>query len=143
MWTLFQFAIIFPGFTNPPVDHYWRPFTILEKLTKSGLCHGSQSAYTVMLDYVRDMWIKYSDKRGKFGFIFPDIPSHRNNNEMSMLDEELRDYLKKLVDDGLLDNTLLIVMADHGSRAGKVRASDQGKLEERLPFFTLRWVKQN
>ena len=67
----------------------------------------------------------------------------RTHWHIPQLDEELRDYLKKLVDDGLMDNTLLIVMADHGSRSGKARASDQGKLEERLPFFTLRWVKQN
>lgn len=38
---------------------------------------------------------------------------------------------------GHLNNTLLIVMGDHGSRFGKMRMEMQGKLEERLPLFSM------
>ncbi|GMR62359.1 hypothetical protein PMAYCL1PPCAC_32555, partial [Pristionchus mayeri] len=37
---------------------------------------------------------------------------------------------------GLLDDTILIVMADHGHRFAKLRQTHQGQLEERLPFYS-------
>lgn len=46
---------------------------------------------------------------------------------------------------GYLNNTLLIVMGDHGWRYGDFRQTVQGKLEERLPFFTMtfpKWFKE-
>ena len=45
----------------------------------------------------------------------------------------MTDFNKK----GYLNNTLLIVMGDHGWRYGDFRQTVQGKLEERLPFFTM------
>ena len=41
----------------------------------------------------------------------------------------------------MLNDTLLIVMGDHGVRWGKVRETIQGKLEERMPFFTMAFPK--
>ena len=35
------------------------------------------------------------------------------------------------------DNTILIIFGDHGQRAGPFRSSMQGKLEERLPFYSI------
>lgn len=42
---------------------------------------------------------------------------------------------------GYLENTLLVLFADHGCRFSKVRATLSGKLEERTPYFALRFPK--
>ena len=36
-----------------------------------------------------------------------------------------------------MNNTLLIMMGDHGQRIGKLRYTTQGSLEERLPMMSL------
>ena len=39
---------------------------------------------------------------------------------------------------GYLNNTLLVLMSDHGARFAQFRGTQQGKYEERLPYFSLR-----
>ena len=54
-------------------------------------------------------------------------------------------YLQSLEASGDLNKTLLILMSDHGARYSHVRATVQGKLEERLPYFSFRfppWFEQ-
>ena len=48
---------------------------------------------------------------------------------------DLYDLMKDLHITGKLNNTVLILMSDHGARYGADRAELQGKQEERLPFF--------
>jgi membrane-anchored protein YejM (alkaline phosphatase superfamily) len=46
---------------------------------------------------------------------------------------------------GNLDNTLLVVMGDHGIRYGAIRKTILGKLEERLPLLSIsvpNWFKE-
>ena len=45
--------------------------------------------------------------------------------------------LKDLKSNGHLNNTLVILMGDHGLRFGPVRTQVQGKLEERLPLLSI------
>ena len=63
--------------------------------------------------------------------------SHNSNSEAGMIEPDLLSLLKDFRDQGYLNNTLLIVMGDHGNRYSKARALIQGKLEERLPLFSL------
>ncbi|KAK7495740.1 hypothetical protein BaRGS_00012960 [Batillaria attramentaria] len=55
------------------------------------------------------------------------------------MDGDLLALLKDLERDGHLNKTLLILMADHGARFNHIRAIPQGKLEERNPYFALRF----
>ncbi|GFN73914.1 hypothetical protein PoB_000042000 [Plakobranchus ocellatus] len=55
-------------------------------------------------------------------------------NAFSM-DEDLVEFLKMLEKQNYLNHTVLILMADHGSRITSIRSTQQGKLEERLPYF--------
>jgi arylsulfatase A-like enzyme len=43
-------------------------------------------------------------------------------------------YFKYLHKARILENTIVFLFADHGSRYGPMRATLQGKLEERLPL---------
>ena len=63
--------------------------------------------------------------------------SHHEINNVKKNQLALMALLKDLKAKGHLDNTLLILMGDHGLRFGPVRTQVQGKLEERLPLFAI------
>ena len=56
---------------------------------------------------------------------------------MQKIEWDFLELLRDIKSKGYLDNTLLLVMGDHGLRYGQLRESIQGKLEERLPLFTM------
>ena len=71
--------------------------------------------------------------------------THNEFNSAERIENVLVDFMKEFKNKGYLNDTLLIVMGDHGWRFGDFRQTVQGKLEERLPFFTMtlpRWFKQ-
>ena len=71
--------------------------------------------------------------------------SHNNFNAVQLIDEDLLHFLTEFNRKGYLNNTLLILLGDHGWRFGEFRQTVQGKLEERLPLFTMtfpRWFKK-
>jgi hypothetical protein len=77
-------------------------------------------------------------------FPFADA-SHSDFNAVELIDELLLDSMTEFKNKGYLNNTLLIVMGDHGWRYGDFRQTVQGKLEERLPLFTMilpEWFKK-
>ena len=60
---------------------------------------------------------------------------------MQKFQRDLLVLLKDLNSKNVLNNTVLILMGDHGVRWGKVRETIQGKLEERMPFFAMTFPK--
>lgn len=54
-------------------------------------------------------------------------------------DDDLKTLIHDLETGGFLNNTLLVVLADHGARFASVRGTLSGKLEERLPYISLRF----
>ncbi|GJQ86031.1 hypothetical protein Trydic_g14975, partial [Trypoxylus dichotomus] len=135
------------GFSNPPTDHYMRPYYLaiskeFEKWPR--LCVGETPRHKVMLDYIEQFFAVYKSKP-KFLFGFHGELSHDDYNLIGAADNDLLDFLKNLEKSGILDNTVLILMADHGPRFSKIRNTIQGKQEERLPFFSFRfpeWFKR-
>ena len=57
----------------------------------------------------------------KFGLGFSGDLTHADNNPGQFIDADLAKTLRYLKDNGHLDNTLLIVMGDHGARYSGVR----------------------
>lgn len=51
------------------------------------------------------------------------------------MDEDIQSLLQLLWEGDYLNNTILILMGDHGARYNYVRSTWSGKLEERLPYF--------
>lgn len=78
----------------------------------------------------------YRERQPQFAFSFHGELSHDSINLVGVADDDITDWLKSLRSNGLLDRTILIVMSDHGNRFAEVRNTLQGKLEERLPFFS-------
>ncbi|XP_059142073.1 uncharacterized protein LOC131929743 [Physella acuta] len=141
----FQYRLL--GFSEQPTDHYYRYFSLaLEPHYKDNkpFCVGSRPRHLVLQDYMREMYYMYPNRR-KWIFSFQSELSHQDNNNLSKMDDDFYEHIKRLHEEGFLDNAILIMMADHGARFSKVRATAQGKQEERLPYFGIRfpeWFKK-
>ncbi|CAB4007103.1 predicted protein [Paramuricea clavata] len=135
------------GFKDPPTDFYPRAFLLAahskRDLITNRYCYGSEKIYNYHFDLARKFYEQYPDRR-KFLFHFTDA-SHSDFNAAQYIDEDLLKFMTEFKNKGYLKNTLLIVMGDHGWRYGDFRQTVQGKLEERLPLFTMilpEWFKQ-
>lgn len=129
------------GFDKQPVDHFWRPYCQasgeLHKYNKR-FCLGSERRHKVMMDWVKDGFQMYQN-RLKFIFAFHSEYSHEDSSTLRWADDDLLGMLKYLEENNYLNNTMLILMSDHGARFHAVRESIQGKYEERMPYFSFRF----
>ncbi|XP_014245819.1 uncharacterized protein LOC106664528 isoform X2 [Cimex lectularius] len=126
------------GFDDSPTDHYMRPFYIDAESTYdqySDYCIGSIPRHKVMLDYLKHIYRVYKD-RPKFLFGFHGEISHDSYNLVGAADGDLKEWMEWLKNNGHLNNTLLVIMSDHGHRFAEIRNTQQGKVEERLPWFS-------
>lgn len=134
------FSYRLKGFDKQPTDHYMRNYYIAiepELRHYKKYCVGSRPKHLIIFDYTFDFLVRYNTTKNPcFGFSFHAELSHDSINTIGVADDDFTNWLKKLKTSALLDNTLLIFMSDHGNRFAETRNSLQGKLEERLPFFS-------
>ncbi|XP_032229023.2 uncharacterized protein LOC5504802 [Nematostella vectensis] len=128
------------GFKEPPSDHFGRPFW----LATSGLCCGGQPQVRLQFNYLKSFIQAYPGRR-KFGYTFLCDIGHRRVNTLSAADLEFLTFLKTAKEENLFNETLLIINSDHGPRFGEIRFTNQGKMEERMPFLSVyipEWFKK-
>ncbi|CAF1058404.1 unnamed protein product [Adineta steineri] len=137
------FQMRLKGFRDQPVDHYGRPFYLIAESmrTSKPFCFGSMTRLQSMLNWIRDLFDMYPSQP-KFSFVFHSQYSHDSNNRLPYGDDELLEFLKLMYERGYFDNTIFILMTDHGARFSTLRKTYQGKLEERLPFVSIRMPKK-
>lgn len=137
--TIGTFSYRLNGFDAQPTDHYLRTYyQAIEGDLKNSkkLCIGSRPKHQVMLEYTKDFIEKYNHTNPSFIFSFHAELSHDSINLVGVADDDVTNWLKSLKATGDLNNTVLIMMSDHGNRFAEIRNTLQGKLEERLPFFS-------
>ncbi|CAD1469913.1 unnamed protein product, partial [Heterotrigona itama] len=130
------------GFVQPPTDYYLRPYMLAcEKLLKVKkrfrlkYCTGPETSFDRILDYAIEfarafLGLPY------FGFFWTTSVSHENANGLSSMDRRLLDKLQRLERDGVLNDTMVVLLSDHGMRWGPIRSAPiRGWYEERLPFL--------
>ncbi|KAL4234217.1 hypothetical protein ACF0H5_005870 [Mactra antiquata] len=125
------------GFENQPVNHYMRPFYLAAAPLYSYFkryCLGSRTRHQVFLDWLKEGLENYKDGNF-FTFGFFSEYTHDNNNPVRLADDDNVRFLRWLNDTGILENTFLVVMSDHGVRYGSIRQTELGKLEERMPYY--------
>uniref|UniRef100_T1IUT3 DUF229 domain-containing protein n=1 Tax=Strigamia maritima TaxID=126957 RepID=T1IUT3_STRMM len=125
------------GFNEQPTDHYMRTFylsAIEEYSQHLEYCLRATPRHKVMMNWMKEFFTMYADKP-KFAFSFHSELSHDNLNKVGSADDDLHQMIYFLQSQGHLNTTLLIIMSDHGHRFSQVRETQQGKQEERLPFF--------
>lgn len=127
------------GFDAQPTDHYMRPyFLATESLVEryAPLCTGDRPRHSVFMNYTYQLLETESKEAApKFIFSFHGELSHDSINLIEVADDDLLHLLREL-HRNLLKDTIVVVMSDHGNRFAAVRDTFQGKLEERLPYFS-------
>lgn len=91
--------------------------------TRYHILHGLQGYFTnkfafyfkIMMNQVKNLYRSYPDKP-KFLFSFHCELSHDSFNQVKSADDDLLELVKWMNSEGHLNNTLLIVMSDHGHR---------------------------
>ncbi|XP_048000151.1 uncharacterized protein LOC125237199 isoform X2 [Leguminivora glycinivorella] len=131
------FTFRFNGFKKQPADHYYRAFKNANSHLFKGwnLCYGDTPQYTMMMN-VTEQFLELDGRRFIFTFI-ADI-SHDNFNDIQYADGDTAAFLRRMMK--RTEDTLIIVMGDHGPRYAAVRKkhSLRGKLDERLPLLAIR-----
>lgn len=127
------------GFKEPPTDHFTRYFWEAARLTSRHCVH-SKPQHQIHFDYIKSYFEAYR-QQPKFGLFFQTDISHNNLESIYHCASDFHALLRGLSEGNLLNDTLLIVMSDHGFRYGNTRATMQGKLEERLPLMSLTFPK--
>jgi membrane-anchored protein YejM (alkaline phosphatase superfamily) len=72
-----------------------------------------------------------------FSFNFITKLTHDNPNDLKLHDEPLNEALKRLATNGLLKNTVMIILGDHGQRIHPIQTMYSGRIEERSPFMSI------
>ncbi|XP_068621495.1 uncharacterized protein [Battus philenor] len=128
------------GFSGTPTDYYIHTFMHEAELQvgnnkdfNSFLCMGDKYFYQVLLDYIEDLTITLKTSK-LFGFFWEVTMSHDYLNYPVLMDDSYLNFLQKLDKSKYLDETILILVSDHGIRWGDIRMTKQGRLEERLPL---------
>ena len=68
-----------------------------------------------MMNYIKIIFDEYRDQP-KFVFGFHGELSHDSYNDIGAADEDVYEWLKNLNNSGHLNNTIFIMMSDHGHR---------------------------
>ncbi|KAF9407297.1 hypothetical protein HW555_012630 [Spodoptera exigua] len=126
-------------FTYPPADHYLRPYSLARRNGKphrslSHHCIESVPQYQMLMHFVKECLLLDGKK---FIFSLIDDLSSENFTFVPSADDSLLDFLQTMTARRVLEDTLLIVMGDHGPRFSPIRSTHQGMLEERLPLMAI------
>lgn len=75
-----------------------------------------------MINYIKNIFNTYRNEP-KFVFGFHGELSHDSYNDVGVADEDVYNWLKDLQAEGHLNNTILIMMSDHGQRYKEKKTS--------------------
>jgi hypothetical protein len=135
------------GFVDPPTDYYLRPYVLAsEKLLKTRqrfsakYCTGPELSVERIFDFAVD-FAKTFRKQPHFGFFWTNGVSHENVNGPSSIDGHFLAKLQDMEASGVMNDSMIIVLSDHGMRYGDIRSTFVGWYEERLPFIYI-WLPE-
>ncbi|KAK6758751.1 hypothetical protein RB195_016149 [Necator americanus] len=133
------FFYLAKGFRKKPVHHYFRPFwlnvygSFLHRRSKF-LCYGNQAMHNIELNYLSQFLRKNKDSP-KFALNWLTELGHDYLNTINVADDDFSKFLRDHYDD--LKESFLFVLSDHGHRFDSIRQTPIGRIEDRLPFFSM------
>uniref|UniRef100_A0A914VCR0 Uncharacterized protein n=1 Tax=Plectus sambesii TaxID=2011161 RepID=A0A914VCR0_9BILA len=135
------------GFRVKPTDHYFRPFWLhligsyLHRRS-SHLCYGNHPSHSLQLNYLKQFLTKYKGTP-KFALHWLNELGHEWLNQVAVGDEDLAAFFRDQREN--LKDSFVFVFADHGHRFDAIRETVIGRIEERMPFFSMHvpeWLMQ-
>lgn len=138
-----SFNYLKEGFHYQPTDYYFRQFILpYEKALGSNkqistyACVGSVSETEAVLHWT-ELFASHFKDRKYFAFSWINSLTHDFLNKGSSADHMYEHFFRTLHESGALNNTITIVLGDHGMRWGSIRKTYIGRLEERLPMLLI------
>ena len=131
------------GFTQQPTDYYLRPLALAIERDRNALIDTWHKEFycvktildpKIYLDYTSDL-IRELRNELYFTYSFLTRLTHDFLNNAGLLDDVYHSFLEAIYKAGYLNDTILIFFSDHGMRFGPILQTNQGYLEERLPFM--------
>jgi membrane-anchored protein YejM (alkaline phosphatase superfamily) len=149
-WRESAFYNLKNGFRQAPTDFYLRPYwlSIYDTLSYNKFngnsnpkpCYLDQLLHTLSLNWLKEflrVHHRASSTYPTFGMIKLNEMSHDYLERLFWIDHDLRSFFENLIDEHLLDNTILIFCGDHGHRQHRIRLTRVGSFEVKLPFFSM------
>lgn len=148
------------GFRKNPTDYYLRSFwlalyasssyspTSLNSNSKP--CYYDKLLHDVSIDWLKSLEKFNSDfekdnniaNLPRFGILKINEMSHDYLERLFWIDNDILQLFKTLFTEKFLENTLFIFMGDHGHRLHAIRKNFIGKIEEKLPMFSIMMPKK-
>ncbi|XP_064462767.1 uncharacterized protein LOC135373599 [Ornithodoros turicata] len=129
------------GFKRSPTDYY--PRHVVQAIDSSSLrhksvtcCVGPKLPMELYLEYLLgliDTW----KNQPFFAYAWMSELGHDDLNSVGLSDSPFLDFLRALYDRGVLNNTVVAFLSDHGLRIGSIRNTYVGWYEDSLPFAFL------
>ncbi len=141
--TLFNYES--KGFSrSSPTSFYPRPFWLhmYQNHDISHLCLNKRIPKIEILLNQTKAFIEANSERSVpyFSFTFSIEVTHNDFNRAQLLDSHISHFIESIRNS--VNNTILIVMGDHGNRYGPVLKTTIGRIEERMPLFAIHLPKQ-
>ncbi|CAN7986434.1 unnamed protein product [Ixodes hexagonus] len=124
------------GLKHIPTDYYARHAIMAidkSKLKNNGYCLGPSPPLDLYLNYMLEL-IDLLDKRPFFAYVWMSELAHDHLNMAGHSDAPFREAIGKLHERGVLNNTVLVFVSDHGLRFGSLRQTYIGRFEDSLPY---------
>lgn len=129
------------GFKGVPVDYYLRPFHVAMdeswiKANSTDMCFADKPRHVLQIDWFIRFMKRFS-KFPTFSLTWFNELSHEYLNDIQVMDDDVLKMLKEIYENSHLNNTMFILMGDHGNRFDAIRQTFIGRLEDSLPFFSV------
>lgn len=127
-------------FRKMPTDHYTRLFFLLNYLEIGNIiCFGKRPAAHHVLDYAYQFVKAYQDYHF-YGFFWLVTYSHDPNRIPTLLQNRLIQFFEKIKRLGA-NNTIIILLGDHGIRYGPQKIPVESFYDEQLPMLFMKFPR--
>ncbi|XP_022208108.2 uncharacterized protein LOC111064667 [Drosophila obscura] len=147
------FTLDKPGFEHQPTDYYLRP-ALLEmwQKTRTDIRHGAhcneEDTYAIVLRNFLYKQLPLQQRNRFFSFLWWTQGIHDRFQYGRVLDEPFLQMFQQLMDSGILNHTLLLIVSNYGLKDGDATtfsASNQGRLEANQPLAIIaypEWLEE-
>ena len=130
------------GFNKQPTNLYLRPYYLRawkKHFKGNTYCYDGKPRHQIMMNWTSEFYSTYSDVP-KYSFNFYTEISHDDFNLVQIADDDIANWFNQLDDANIFNNTIGILMSDHGARFNEMRSTLQGIILLKLLYLLLHYA---